>query len=533
MPATFTWSGNTNGLWSDPANWTDVTGAPMSAVSPPTAGDEVTLVGGSTSLRIVNGPGAAETLALDGQVELAGSFSLGTLTQTGVLGVVGSVVAGAGSLGGFVEILGGGMMIGTLTVNGGTLAVDPGAWMEIGSDGTADGSDALVVDFNSSLTGLAATLNIATVLNRGVIAGSFTAGSELGGLNAGVISGISVGAIQNDGTIMTGDGQSIVAHDVSGSGTLAVSSGGTLEIGSAVTNSLAFAGDTGTLVIDADAFDDGDLLSVQGFLGGDIIRIAGGVTDARYVADGWGHGTLTATTALGSVAIELAGVYDMDPTALVQDGTVTVGIDLPLPCFVTGTRILTDRGMVPVEALRIDDRVATVLGATAPSGGFRPIRWIGHRTVREPTEALRPVRIRAGAFGPALPERDLLLSPDHALYAEGALVPVKELVDGDAVASVAVASVTYWHVELDQHDVLLAEGVAAESYLDTGNRTAFANGGPITALHPSFGPLTWEGAGCAPVAVTGPAVEALRTRLRLARTAKGGGDAADGEVLAA
>ncbi|MBN8896995.1 MAG: hypothetical protein J0H35_02220, partial [Rhodospirillales bacterium] len=163
MPATFTWSGNTNGLWSDPANWTDVTGAPMPAIAPPTAGDEVTLVGGSTSLRIVNGPGAAETLALDGQVELAGSFSLGTLTQTGVLGVVGSVVAGAGSLGGFVEILGGGMMIGTLTVNGGTLAVDPGAWMEIGSDGTADGSDALVVDFNSSLTGLAATLNIATV----------------------------------------------------------------------------------------------------------------------------------------------------------------------------------------------------------------------------------------------------------------------------------------------------------------------------------------------------------------------------------
>lgn len=510
MPATFTWSGNTNGLWSDPTNWTDVTNGAAPAYAAPAAGDVVTLVGGATSLRIVNGPGEAENLTLGAQVELAGSFNLGTLTQTGTLGLVsGSVVAGMGSFGGYVGILGGGMMIGTLTLDGGTLAVDPGAWMEIGSDGTADGANGLVVDFNSSLTGVGATLDIATVLNRGAIAGSFTAGSQIGGTNAGMISGLSVNAIQNDGTIMTGDGQSITAQNVTGTGTLGISAGGTLEIAQAVSNTVTFAADTGMLVIDGGGI--GDVLSVQGFAGGDIIRIGGGITDAQYTADGWGHGTLTASTAAGSVAIELAGAYDVDPVALVQGGGVTVGIGLTLPCFVTGTRILTDRGKVPVEALRIGDRVVTEL-----SGGVRPIRWIGQRTLRRPAADLQPVRIRADAFGPALPARDLLLSPDHALYAEGALVPVKHLVDGAAVATVAVDEVTYWHVELDSHDVLLAEGLAAESYLDTGNRSAFVNAAPVADLHPSFAALTWEGEGCAPVAVTGPAVEALRARLRRA-----------------
>ncbi|MBN8903134.1 MAG: Hint domain-containing protein, partial [Rhodospirillales bacterium] len=181
----------------------------------------------------------------------------------------------------------------------------------------------------------------------------------------------------------------------------------------------------------------------------------------------------------------------------------------PPPCFVTGTLIRTRRGEVPVDALQVGDEVATRLPL-----GFRPIRWIGQRTLRRPAADLLPVRIRAGAFGPGLPARDLLLSPDHALYAEGALVPVKHLVDGAAVAPIAVKGVTYWHVELDGHDVLLAEGLAAESYLDTGNRSAFVNAGPVADLHPSFAALTWEGEGCAPVAVTGPAVEALRARLR-------------------
>ena len=154
-----------------------------------------------------------------------------------------------------------------------------------------------------------------------------------------------------------------------------------------------------------------------------------------------------------------------------------------------------------------------------------PIVWIGQRVVNcarhlRP-EQVWPVRIRAGAFGSARPCRDLLLSPDHAVYVDvdtedgvpGVLIPVRLLINGGSIAQVKMDQVTYYHVELPRHDVVLAEGLPAESYLDTGNRGNFANAGGAVALHPDFASLTWDAAGCAPLVVTGPRLEAVRRRL--------------------
>lgn len=71
-------------------------------------------------------------------------------------------------------------------------------------------------------------------------------------------------------------------------------------------------------------------------------------------------------------------------------------------------------------------------------------------------------------------------------------------------------AVTYYHVELRRHDVLDAEGMPAESYLDTGDRRNFENGGSVLALHPDFGGLRWEAEGYAPLIVTGAKLEAVR-----------------------
>jgi hypothetical protein len=127
-----------------------------------------------------------------------------------------------------------------------------------------------------------------------------------------------------------------------------------------------------------------------------------------------------------------------------------------------------------------------------------------------------PVRVRAGAFGAALPLRDLVLSPDHAVLVDGALVPIRHLINGVSIAQERWASVTYWHVELDRHDVVLAEGLACESYLDTGNRAAFANADGPVALHadfsrPDFSRAVWAAAGCAAI-LTDPRDPALRAR---------------------
>jgi hypothetical protein len=118
--------------------------------------------------------------------------------------------------------------------------------------------------------------------------------------------------------------------------------------------------------------------------------------------------------------------------------------------------------------------------ATGPDWAFYPrvVRWVGVRTLDLTThpdpELAAPIRIRAGALAPGRPLRDLVLSPDHCVLADGHLLRAFRLINGVSVVQERPASVTYVHVELDHHALLLAEGVAAESYLDEGHRGFFA-----------------------------------------------------------
>ena len=177
-------------------------------------------------------------------------------------------------------------------------------------------------------------------------------------------------------------------------------------------------------------------------------------------------------------------------------------------CFASGTRILTSAGEVPVEDLAIGDTVSATFRDSLP------IKWIGHRRVdcrRHPNpERVWPVRVRAGAFDEGIPHRDLWLSPDHAVFVGEVLIPIKRLINGTSVEQVLVDEITYYHVELTSHDVLLADGLPVESYLETGGRSAFANGGGPVALFPEFHVRVWEAMGCARLIVTGPERDAAR-----------------------
>ncbi len=217
------------------------------------------------------------------------------------------------------------------------------------------------------------------------------------------------------------------------------------------------------------------------------------------------------------------------PLADITSGTVD-HIDItilsdsvsPPPCFVTGTPIMTTQGEIAVEDLAEGMELPTQLG-----GASARIRWIGHRTVdcaHHPKPAtVRPVRVRRDAFGPGMPHRDIRLSPDHAVLVDDVLIPIRYLENGVSIMQEAAGTLTYWHVELDRHDVIRAAGLPAESFLDTGNKSAFANGGPVVMAHPDFHRLTWEAQGCAPLVVTGPALHAARAAL-LARAQAGSAD---------
>ncbi len=185
--------------------------------------------------------------------------------------------------------------------------------------------------------------------------------------------------------------------------------------------------------------------------------------------------------------------------------------DETVPCFALGTRIRTDAGEMPVEQLRPGMSVAT------SDGRLASITWIGERRIalrRHPRPFdVQPVRVAANAFAPGQPRRAVCLSPDHAVFIDGVLIPIRYLINGTTVRQLRAASVYYFHVELDRHAVLFAEGMPAESYLDTGNRAAFANAGATTMLHADFARGIWAAHACAELVLAGAALAAARNHL--------------------
>jgi subtilisin family serine protease len=217
-----------------------------------------------------------------------------------------------------------------------------------------------------------------------------------------------------------------------------------------------------------------------------------------------------ACAAPGEVSVTANGVTDMltsIATLQFANGSIPA---ISVECFAAGTLIATVDGERPVEDLCVGDRVLTWEAMVAPStnpplpsptklekgeGRVRDeaIVAIQRRSIdcaRHPNpRAVWPVRIAAGAFGVGRPKRDLLLSPDHAVHADGVLIPVKHLINGTTIRQEAVEAIDYFHIELPRHDLLLAEGLPVESYLPRGQH---------------------EFMGCAPLVVTGPALATAR-----------------------
>ena len=160
----------------------------------------------------------------------------------------------------------------------------------------------------------------------------------------------------------------------------------------------------------------------------------------------------------------------------VEYGAATVGShtdEPPVPCFVKGAMIRTDRGDVAVEALQPGDLILTA------DHGAQPLRWIGRRTISRGLLAVypqfRPIRIAAGALGPSVPDADLLVSPQHRVLVRSSiarrmfgsaevLVAAKHLCSLDGIEQVSdLPEVTYFHLLFDRHEVIVANGSLAES----------------------------------------------------------------------
>ncbi len=315
---------------------------------------------------------------------------------------------------------------------------------------------------------------------------------------------------------------------VTGGGTIDIGSAGTVEAGGSVQADIVFNfQDADSDILKLDALSAADTVAFAGtitsFGAGDTIWLPNVPTILDSVSttatyDPTGQMLTLSVGGAETITFDLAGSGLTAANSVLVNADANGGIDL-VTCFAAGTRIATPRGDVAVEDLRAGDLVHAQFGGSA-----QPVVWVGRRHLdcrRHPTPSQAwPIRIRAGAFGAGRPYRDLWLSPDHAVYANEVLIPAKRLVNGSTIEQVEVDTIDYYHVELPRHDVLLANGLAAESFLDVnGNRAFFANGGAPVILHPDLTALAWEANGCAPLVVTGPQLDAVRDQVnRLATT---------------
>jgi hypothetical protein len=476
-------------------------------------------VSGGNTIETITSGGIAETFTFSGnypagEFELLSDGSGGTDLTVTLAAITNSITVSSGQTdsnltignGGTVTVLTGGTIINTTFLAGG--------------QGVVSGTE------------IASTINAGgTVTVFGSVSGDLVSGLQVltGGASSTAVA--SNETIFNGGEIylpLKGAQASGITLDsggvgaVSGNATFSniIINGGTLELESpksTVLGGLTFTGTTGTIDITSlISSGSGNSETIYGFGAGDVILI-----------DDFGAGTSFSNSYNSSLGLTIETVSNslnasnektqsftfagsLAPSLFFDSTNGSNSEITAAPCFASGTRILTPRGEVQVQNLKVGDLVIT------RAGEDKPIIWIGQRMLnlrQHPRpDTVQPIRIDAGAFNDATPNRDLVLSPDHALYLDGFLVPVKALVNGENIVQLNRASVTYYHLELESHEVIFADGTMVETYLESGNRGSFDNGGPAVTLHPDFAQTLRESGGCAPFAETGPVVESFRDR---------------------
>jgi hypothetical protein len=158
----------------------------------------------------------------------------------------------------------------------------------------------------------------------------------------------------------------------------------------------------------------------------------------------------------------------------------------PPVCYLKGTLIKTTSGDRKIEELAIGDLLVTA------EGHVRSVKWVGRmsykKSERDWQRSVLPVQISAGALGRGLPTRDLFVSQKHKLFIDNMLVAAEDLLNGETIkisAQSAIQKLQYFHIALETHDAILAEGQPAETLrTDAENREKFENFAEYLNLYP-------------------------------------------------
>ena len=331
----------------------------------------------------------------------------------------------------------------------------------------ATGSNRLIVDAGAAFTG-----------------GIVKAKASTGGNTIELTSSTSVGTISN------------VGYQYVGFGTIAIDADAAWTVGGSITNLDA---------VTITGFNSHDRLDLQNltFNAGDTVSFDDG-TNVLTIKDSGG-----ATLA----SITLDDSADGDVFKLVDDGhggTYAEEDDFT-PCYLKGTRVRTPDGDRLVEDLRIGDPVTTL------GGEALTLKWIGRRGYRDwlavGNDDVQPILFKAGSLADGVPARDLYVSPEHAMFVDGMLIPARHLANGASIVKCAgVEEIDYFHLEFDRHVVIFAEDAPAESFVDDDSRMLFHNADEYRRLYPDE-PRRRDAEFCAPRVEAGYALEAVHRAL--------------------
>lgn len=465
------------------------------------------ITGGQLGVRIANTPGSVTNEGtITGGYGGVGASAGGVITNSGTssdisggrLGVriqnaPGTVINEGSITGAYAGILMTDGAVGTVTNSGqitGTVSYGSGVYLHAGGSVTNTTSGSITggyfgVQITTGATG--------TVTNSGTITGG-TGGVFLGNsvnntlINSGIIIGVSGPAVQFYGSgsdlleVLPGASFTGLVEGGTGTNTLELAAGtgaGTLTgLGTTVTNFNTLEFDSSAQwVLGGNITGLGGASAITGFSTTDTINLTG----FAAVSETFANNALVLTDASRAQAtLNIQGPFSSSDFRLSTDGSG--GTDINLACYLAGTRLSTDHGEVAVEDLVIGERLVTV------SGEAKPIKWIGHRSYSgrfaAGNRAVLPILIRAGALAEGVPSRDLMVSPKHAMFLDGMLIPAEHLINGVSVAQIEMMDeIAYFHIELDEHDVIHAEGALSETYVDDDNRGMFHNAHEFYALH--------------------------------------------------
>ncbi|WP_408740376.1 Hint domain-containing protein [Acetobacter senegalensis] len=203
-----------------------------------------------------------------------------------------------------------------------------------------------------------------------------------------------------------------------------------------------------------------------------------------------------------------------NPVAYSKSFTQSDGNGGVITCFLSDSMIRTPEGDVAVQDIQVGDSVVAYVDGQQQ---VRKVVWAGktHVAVKAglpDDEAGYPVRILKDALAEGVPYKDMLVTPEHCLFFNGLFTPVRMLVNGASIFyDHSITSYDYYHIETEQHSVIVADGVMTESYLDTGNRGSFRQEGTVVSLNAGSHKTvrTWAEDAAAPLVVAQPVVEPI------------------------